>query len=65
MSFLQQQKMDRACWNTQLVSTEQKSILYVKFSPGFSILTIYKDILKISIIDMLIFHSLQAKDLKF
>jgi hypothetical protein len=62
MSFLQQQKTDRACWNTQLVSTEQNSILYVKFSLGFAILKIYKDIFKISIIDILIFHSLQAKD---
>jgi hypothetical protein len=60
MSFLQQQKTNQACWNTQLVSAEQKSILHVKFSLGFAILTMYIEIFKINIIHILIFHSLHG-----
>jgi hypothetical protein len=43
---------------------KQEPVLYVKFAPWFAMKTMGKSIFKISIVDILIFYSLQAKDFK-
>jgi hypothetical protein len=49
MSFLQQQKMNGASWNTQLVSMVQKAFTQQKFLPRSSLSTIFKSIFEVQI----------------
>src|ERR1041384_70444 len=64
MSFLQQKKTNRTNWNAQLVSTQQEPILHMKSAPRFALFTMQNNVMKISIIVILIFQSVQTKDFK-
>src|SRR3989337_3429225 len=64
MRLLQQQKMNGASCNAQLVSTEHKSIINDKLVPCSSFFTILHYIFKFSIMHILIFDGLQTKYFK-
>jgi hypothetical protein len=49
MRLLQQQKMNGASWNTQLVSTVEKAFTQQKFLPRSSLSTIFKSIFEVQI----------------